>query len=147
MWLEANGAIDPNVNKNETGKDIYSNEGASVYHPAKTYLNMHPGPQGQVTIVRWTCPKAGKYKIDSAFRSMRFGGPPTTTDVHVLRNNTAVFNAEINGHYDNGETPFVNTYKMEKGDIIDFAVGYGTDGDYGYDSTGLRAIITAFSNN
>ena len=72
VW-QAPGIYDPNVIKDETGTDIYSNEGDWVYHPAATYLHFHPGPNGEYSVVRWTCPVAGTYSVEAGFRSLRVG--------------------------------------------------------------------------
>jgi hypothetical protein len=141
MWLMAEGQVDPNVNKNETGSDIYSNAGEWVYLPAQTYLNFHPGPNGEISVVRWTCPAAGNYRIDSAFRSLRVGGPATTTDIHVLLNNAPVFNGVINAHYADGEFPYLANLEFHACDTLDFAVGRGENNEYSYDSSGIRATI------
>jgi hypothetical protein len=140
-WIVAPGQVDPNVIKNETGTDMTSNTGAWVFIPATVYLHMHPGPSGQYTVVRWICPADGIYQLDSAFRSLRTGGSATTTDVHVLLNNSPIFNGAINGFYADGDIPYAATLPLKACDKLDFEVGFGSNQNYLYDSTGLRASI------
>lgn len=131
---------DPNVMKNENSAPITSNMDW-VYHPVSTYLHLHPGADGEYTVVRFTAATSGSYSVDAAFRSLRLGGPDTTTDVHVLVNGTSVFSGAINGHYSDGEVPYQATLSLKACDTVDLAVGYGSNNDYYYDSTGLRASI------
>jgi hypothetical protein len=106
-------------------------------------VNLHPGPSGELAVARWTAPAAGTYQISGAFRGNDTGGgtgPGTTTDVHVLRNDAAIFNGAINQF---GATQaFSQTLFLAAGDRVDFAVGTGGNGFFN-DSTGLSAIISA----
>ena len=44
-------------------------------------VNLHPGPAGELAVVRWTAPTAGTYLVSGAFRGNDVLG--TTTDVHI----------------------------------------------------------------
>ena len=46
------------------------------------FIHMHPGPQGQPTILRWTAPSATTLNISGRFENMN----NATTDVHVVHN-------------------------------------------------------------
>jgi hypothetical protein len=141
MWVMDPTLDEPGVFKNGTGIDIYEGYGHRAYFPPKIYLYMHPGPQNQYSVVRWTCPADGIYRVDSAFRSMFVEGTIATTDTHVLHNNVPVYNGLINNFYSDGEFPYAATLTMKACDIIDFAVGYGSNGNYYCDGTGMRATI------
>ena len=106
-------------------------------------LGLHPGPDGQYGVVRFTAPTDGTYSIDSAFIGLDFGGPfferSTTTDVHVLVNEASIFDGVVN---DFGSGPSFSVLRtLQAGDMIDFAVGSG-DGNYFNDSTGLAAQVS-----
>jgi hypothetical protein len=118
-------------------------------------VGLHPGPSGEFSVLRFTAPSTGTYEIASSFSGLDTVG--TTTDVHVLLNpntgicppncNTVLFSGAVNSAF-SGSTPGVGpSYSdfgllLTAGDFIDFAVGYGSNGNYYYDSTGLKATIT-----
>jgi hypothetical protein len=99
-------------------------------------LGMHPGSKGEYSIARWTAQKAGTYSISATFS----GIDQTTTDVHVLKNGSSLFDGEVSGL---GDTEIFSSQSVSVnvGDTIDFAVGYGSNGNYYYDSTGLEVTI------
>jgi hypothetical protein len=101
-------------------------------------VNLHPGPNGEISVARWIAPTAGTYLISGAFRGNDTVG--TTTDVHVLHNATQLVNGSINGFADT--EGFSQTVFLAAGDRVDFAVGTG-NGLFNNDSTGLSAIISA----
>lgn len=127
----------PMVTRNATGT-TYTYPGApSVVQPTDM-LNLHPGPSGEKSVVRWTAPSAGTYFITGRFQGIDTGG--TTTDVTILHNSTSVFTGNINGH--GNQSQFSITRTVVAGDTIDFQAGYGSNNSYGNDSTGLAATIT-----
>jgi uncharacterized delta-60 repeat protein len=102
-------------------------------------LDMHPGPNGEYSDVRYTAPAAGPLTIAVTFTGIDVDG--TTTDVHVLHNGVSLADADINGY---GAT-FSKTLAVTAvaaGDTFDFIVGYGTNQTYYSDSTSLSAHIT-----
>ena len=85
-------------------------------------------------MIRWTAPSAGSVKVSGSFyRLDQFA----TTDVHLLKNGTSIFDGTVNSP---GPTPFSLGQDVLLGDTIDFFVGYG-NGSYFNDSTGLSATI------
>jgi len=130
------------VEKNLTGTDyIYTSQ--YVLLPGSKFLGMHPGPYGEYSITRWTASVSGTYQIASTFKSLRVGVAPATTDVHVMKSGSSIFNGAINSYEPWSDQCFTRTMVLNSGDTIDFAVGYG-NGNYSCDSTGLRAAITFF---
>ncbi len=101
-------------------------------------LSFHPGAKGEYSVVRYTAPVAGPFKVSSKFSGI---DEQTTTDVHVLHQGHSIFDSfvRLNGH--DRSASFDQTVPLAKGDTIDFVVGYG-NGVYSYDSTGLDAVIT-----
>jgi hypothetical protein len=101
---------------------------------------MHPGPDGQYSVFRFTTPVSGEYFLDCCFFGLDFVGP-TTTDVHVLSNNVSLFDGAVNSFGAASGTNFAAELTLAAGDQVDFAVGYGADGNNSYDSTGFMAQL------
>src|SRR5271165_7375474 len=57
---------------------------------------MEGSTTGQYSLVRFTAPVAGTYKISAQFAGIHYG--LSTTDVHVLHNGTSLFDADIDGY-------------------------------------------------
>ena len=106
--------------------------------PAHTAA-FHPGPNGEFSIYRFTTPSTGSYVLSSIFSGIDSGG----TDVYILNNGAQIFTANITG----GSTSnFGNTLSLTAGDLIDFAVGVGTDGNFFSDSTGIAATLSTVAD-
>jgi hypothetical protein len=127
----------PYVSHNGTSSTI-TYGGTVLYNPGQ--LGMHPGPQGQYSVIRFTAPAAGPYQLASSFAGLDFIGP-TTTDVHVLLDGSAIFNGNVDGFGAGSGPSFTTTFTLQKGDTVDFAVGFGTNGTYFNDSTGITATF------
>lgn len=125
----------PHVAHNGTGGAITFL--TATWQPGQ--LSIHPGSGGQYSHARWTAPYAGTFDIASVFTGIDYTGG-TTTDVHVLKNGTSLFDGSING---GGRTSsFSRSLLLSKNDTVDFAVGYGGNRTYFCDSTALSATIT-----
>jgi len=136
-WL-ASGTyyfVPPYVAHNDTGK-VLCLPGRNCIPPA--YLHVHPGPNGELTVVRWTAPSSGKFLIEGAFEGLDPSGP--TTDVHVLVNSTKSL---LSGPITSYQWPlrFKLNLKVSAGDTVDFAVGFGKNGNFTCDSTGVRFAL------
>ena len=105
-------------------------------------LVFHPGPGGEFGIIRFTAPEAGTFELSTAFSGLDFVGP-TSTDVHVLLNGSAIFNGTIEGYGGSSGLSFSKTLTLAMGDTLDFAVGYGTNHDYAFDSTAINATLSS----
>ena len=128
----------PSVAYNSTNAVL---TGGTVSVPAHT-IWFHPGPEDQHSVLRFTAPASGNYQVKAVFWGDDFVGP-TTTDVHVLHNGLGLYTGEVTGFgRPSSDQSFTTTISVTAGDTIDFAVGYGTDGGYGFDSTGVSAVIT-----
>jgi hypothetical protein len=79
------------------------------------------------------------YSIGGLFEGVDYQGP-TTTDVHILLNGSSLFSDNISSYL--VPSKFTILKSLSSGDTIDFAVGYGVDGNYFFDSTGLSGSIT-----
>jgi len=132
------GAGFPVVLANNTGSTV----NFSSWSLPTDMLNLHPDPTGIESDVRWTAPSSGTYSIAGLFEGVDPSGP-TTTDVHVLLNGSSLFSDNISSYLVPSAFSFLES--LSAGDTVDFAVGFGTDGNYLFDSTGLAGSITAVS--
>jgi PEP-CTERM motif-containing protein len=101
-------------------------------------LDLHPGSGGQYADVRWTSPSAGTFVLTGLFEGI--DPHPTTTDVHVLLNGVHLFDGAIASF--GVPVPFSLTGAVGAGGKLDFVVGFGSDLDFGFDSTGFNADIS-----
>jgi hypothetical protein len=96
----------------------------------------HPGAAGEYSVIRWTCPHSGNYRVNFTFVAR----DSTTTNVAALKNGATppLFVGDVSP----GSSPaYSDTLPLQAGDTIDLAVGYGTDGQYSNDSTGVAGSL------
>ncbi len=132
IWRTADEP-DPNVTHNPTGS-VLSGPGVT-WQPGQ--LALHPGPHGEFSAVRWTCPEAGEYGLDAVFTGIAGGA---TTDTHVLHNGNSLYDGFINLNARPNSSGVARKLVLAKGDTLDFVLGFG-NGHYGGDSTALAATI------
>jgi hypothetical protein len=137
VWNYSATQVEPDVFYNGTSNSV--NPSGTNPIPAGT-LAFHPGPLGQNAVVRWTAPSTGAYAISATFTGRDSVGP-TTTDVAVLSNGAELWSGEVTG-YLAMQSYAASRLNLIAGDTLDFTVGFGTDGTYSYDSTGLSADIS-----
>jgi hypothetical protein len=139
VWADLGhiSSYSPNVAHNGTGIAITHPNGV-IWQPGQ--FSLHPGQSDEYSHARWTAPYAGTFDIAAMFTGIDFGGG-TTTDVHVLHNSISLFDGLVNGF--GNTSSFSTTVSVGKGDIIDFAVGYGSNQNFYNDSTALSATISA----
>lgn len=137
-WRISGCAVEPNISKNESGRDIEF-VGEGILYPGTDYLHLHPGAGGEYSVLRWTAPAADRYVVEVIYKGLRMFDQ-TTTDVHVLHNNVSVFDAELVASWSDPGLTYKHPIQMAAGDTLDFAVG--PDGDYVADSTGVKVTIT-----
>jgi len=104
---------------------------------------------GQYSLIRFVAPVTGTYMVSDEFAGVHFG--LSTTDVHVLHNGTSLFDADIDGyggdpafHKVQGSSltaAYSGQVKLEAGDTITFAVGYGKNKTHFSDTRGLFARV------
>jgi hypothetical protein len=110
---------------------------------------MEAAADGQYSIVRFTTPKAGDYRVRADFEGVHFH--LSTTDVHVLCNGRSLFESLIDGyggdpafHKIEGKNPtasYSGLVHLEAGDKLSFAVGYGANKTHFNDTTGMMVHI------
>ena len=123
----------PSVVKN-TSNAVYT-LGTVTWLPNQ--MIQHPGPNGEVSIVRFTAPAAGSYALLASF----IGQDSTSTDVHVFKNGASIFDGAINGYAN--ATSYASTVLLGMGDTLDLRVGYGANGTFYNDSTGTNLSVQA----
>jgi hypothetical protein len=103
-------------------------------------IALHPGQNNEYAVLRFTTPSDASYEIAGSF----FGdnAAPTTTDVHVLLNGTSLFDGTVEGSGATSAKNFSLTRQLASGDVVDFAVGYGANGNFSSDLTGLNLNVT-----
>lgn len=101
---------------------------------------LHPGVNGREAVLRFTAPSSDSYDILGAFSGVDFQGSFTTTDVSIYLNGLSIFSGDVLGFGD--IEAFNITQALTAGDALDFAVGYGPDNNYFFDSTGLQLTIS-----
>jgi hypothetical protein len=108
-------------------------------------ISMHPGPQGQCAVVRFTAPAAGNYRFMGRFWAQNVSSSGTDTDVTVAINNLGTpSNIKALGGAPTNK-PFMATgISLKVGDTIDFKVG--ANGNFINDSTGLHGYIQRDEN-
>ncbi len=153
--LHIDGIIDPNVGIWSSSADnapplVGENTSASPVDDGSILLGAHqlfehPGIGGQYSHIRFTAPADGNYTMEFKFTGIDHGlggnRGGTTTDVHLLYNDKSLFDGSING-YGRSAGKTLTLANVAMGDTIDFVVGYGSNHNYGYDSTALSAKIT-----
>jgi hypothetical protein len=135
MYEECNGQYLPWIAHNDTAEKVCWK---TVCVPP-TYLTLHPGPYGELSVLRWTAPTTGMFLVEGEFTGLDFAYP-TTTDVHVLVNSTKSL---LSGPITSYRLPLTFSMKvfLSSGDTVDFAVGFGYNGNHFGDSTGVRFAV------
>jgi hypothetical protein len=108
-------------------------------------LTMHPGPQGQCAVVRFTAPQTGKYRMMGRFWAQNVSNTGTETDTSVALNGGPLIPVvrirALNPTSGNPSNhPFTSSVmNLNQGDTLDFRVG--SAGSFLNDSTGLHGYI------
>jgi hypothetical protein len=106
-------------------------------------LNVHPGPNDELTVVRWTAPTSGNFFFQGVVVGLDRGGP-TTTGFYLVHNSSDIlFSTQINVY--RLPVTFHHVLTVSAGDTLDFAVDFGQNGNYFGDSTGIQFMVTAFA--
>ncbi len=129
------GNVDPNVVHNAVGKTV--TQQTITWEP--NALTLHPSWQGFFSVVRWKCPREGKYRIEGAFQGA--DAKPTTTDVHVFYGVNPLFEDFVEGFGAGSAKRFSQTITIKQNETVDFVVGWGRNRTNINDTTALDAKI------
>ena len=99
-------------------------------------MTLHPGPNGEFSVVRWTAQFTGRITIKGEFYAHN---NYTTTDVHVFHGSTEIVPGTVLGG--GPRVTFDTTTAVTLGQTIDFVVGIGGNNFYA-DTTGLKVDIS-----
>jgi len=127
----------PNLGRNSTASTLQQ---ATNFTPSMK-IEMHPGQLGENSVIRWTAPATAQYRVHGYFVGYD-SSFPTTTDVAILHNNSnaaTLFSSNINSY--NVPANFDVTTTFSAGDTVEFTVGFGSNGNYSGDGTGLDVTI------
>ena len=139
-WTHKTANGYPFLIRNSTGVTqtyaTYSPAGSTVIHPADM-LNLVAGWNCERSMLRWTAPQAGTYKIEGRVTRL-----DDTSSSFAIEHNmtTGLFYTDVNSLVPGG--PFSITTTVAAGDTIDFGVACGSNGNNFNDSTGLKVTIT-----
>jgi hypothetical protein len=114
-------------------------------------IAMEASQDGRYSVVQFVTPAAATYDVDAEFTGIHFR--LSSTDVHVLRGDEPLLDAQIDGyggdpafHAVEGGNPragYHAAHALAVGDVLSFAVGVGQNGTYFNDTTGLTVHIVA----
>ena len=95
-------------------------------------VTLHPGANGELSVVRFVAPTAGSYSFTGAFRN-----------VDAPNGNGVIFSSPGgSGTYAaGGSSSFAFTRVLSAGQFADFSIG--NNGGYSFDTTGLRLTVTS----
>jgi hypothetical protein len=144
-WQFNGGSLQlPGIFKNTSGSVVNA---GTVTYPATNFLNLHPGSDGTLAVLRFVAPVAGTYNLTGRFQAL----DSTTTNVNILNNNLGIFSSTVTNGTVNpnpATAPGVNfnlNTTVAAGGFLDFAVGFGANNTFFNDSTGLSLTITPVS--
>lgn len=132
MW-KSDAGFEPNVTHNGTG-GLRQGLG-NTWAPGR--LALHPGPNGEYCVLRWTAPTAGDYSVSAKFIGLSLIETDEISHVHVLHQGKSLFDEFVNLQ---GQSDCEKTVSVKAGETIDFAVGSGKS-QYGGEVTGIVATI------
>lgn len=130
----------PSILRNTSPMTVVIQDGVVV--PPHMF-EMHPGPNGERSVLRWTAPVDGHFLVQGQFRGINTNGD-TTTDVLVVFNGKEIHFSDNVTEY-NLERPFEVTVKALAGETVDLSVGYGSNEAYECDSTGVSVLVSTIS--
>jgi hypothetical protein len=130
----------PNVLVNASGSSISRFIAPNFLAPLDPLeINMHPGQDLSVSIIRWTSPASGSFQIDAHWRDLdtvTWGGSDDGFAADIVVNGISVFHQNVN----NGGSTLTNpTLSLNFGDLVDFVTA--AQGYYGGDSTAFDVTI------
>ncbi len=149
IWHPTNGQVGyyPYTGQNHTDSTRLDPTGSWAARPGE--IVMEGSNSGQYSMLRFTVPVTGKYRVKVIFEGVHFR--ISTTDVHVLLNAQSLFADSINGYGGDSlfhaiqgirpTTTYNDTIALQQNDVLTFAVGYGPDKTNFNDTTGLLIYL------
>jgi hypothetical protein len=137
----------PYIGQNRTTNVQLDPTGRWAARPGE--IVMEGSNTGQFSMLEFIVPASGNYKIAALFEGVHIG--LSTTDVHILMNDVRLFDDIIDGY--GGDPSFsaqkgphpvaawTSTIYLKTGDVLTFALGYGSNKTFYNDTTGLMLSI------
>jgi hypothetical protein len=121
------------------GANIWMNSaGASRYGVGSGQASIHPGPNGEHGVIRWTCSHLKSGQSERLTVKGTFGaGDSGKMNVYVFHNGKKLFSVANTPHTE----PFSLDVKVQPKDTLDFAVGAGAAG-WSCGNTPLNLVIS-----
>lgn len=120
-----------------TSSSLDWSDGPTVVNPQE--INLHPGPSGEMAVIRFTAPTTGDYSFTGVISGNSTAG--TTTTVYFVHNATTFYTQSVSGY--NSSYGFGLLGSLTSGDTVDIVVDWGSNANYFNDSTGIYATFTA----
>ncbi len=134
-------AATASLTHNNSDDAIAQPSGGSQYDWLPGAAGWGPGSGSQRPVYRWTAPAAGRYAVSANFTNA--DSTPTSTDVHVRHNTTALFDGIVSTYRGDGLSS-TTTITAAAGDAVDFILG--TNGNWTYDSAQLAASVVSLGS-
>lgn len=120
---------------NDPAPTVWKNTGALAYGVPTDWVSLHPGPQCQVSVIRWTAPLAGRVRITGQFLS----GDSGAMQVMVRNGTRELWGARDGGSFDLQNIP------VAAGEVIDF--GVSCVGNFSFGNTPIDATIAYYPSD
>jgi hypothetical protein len=149
FWHPSDSDYYPYVAGNATGTTAIDATGSWAVRSHEVALEA--SGDGRYSVVQFVAPATATYDIQADFTGIH--SRLSSTDVHVLHGDVAIFDAAIDGyggdptlHAVEGASPrarYQEARLLASGDVLGFAVGVGPNGTNFNDTTGLIVHIVA----
>jgi hypothetical protein len=103
-------------------------------------LALHPGPNNEHSILRFTAPSSGSYRVKGYFSGRDVAG--ATTSVFLTSGQQTLFEGEVSGFGPSSDVSFDVSVFLDTGSSLDFAVNHGQVVNFYNDTTGLSVQIS-----
>jgi hypothetical protein len=130
-FLSSDG--NPSIQKNASGSTVVYT--TAFWEPFA--ITLHPGPNGELSVLRFNVPQSGQYLLEATFANGDQTG--ASTDVHVLINGTPIYDGGIGGV--GGTAGTSQMLNLQAGDAADLAVGRGAN-QFFFDTTMVELRVT-----
>lgn len=135
-WWPSIVGESPDINHNDTNKKVCG----GTWCVPTNYISMHPGHNGELSVLRFTAPETGTYILRVWYEGLDWALPTSSTFAVVHDSNGYLLKTQV-GNYHQRNTFSPRPMKLAKGETLDFMVGWGMDGKYFGDATGLAVRI------
>ena len=106
----------------------------------KNYLMLHPGPNGELSVLRWTVPETGMYVLRVWFEALDWSLITGTNFIVMHDGNGVLLKAHV-GAYEQRSVFAPRPMKLGKGETLDFMANWAKSGNNYGGSTGVAVRI------